>query len=156
MNVGVFSSFAPFESTASDTVAGRLVGQLQKAGHETEHIRLPFSTRDAAATTAAIVAVRLLTLIRLEVVIALDFPAYCVRHPRKVVWMPLKQGPAPGAEVDPVMRNAEAAFLPEAAKLRAGSRGTVLALGRLGLSASLLREPNTEAEWEDAISELLG
>ena len=68
--------------------ASLLAGHLLRKGHEIEGVALPV-TRDSRADASAW---RLLNLARsnlrpIDLVIATAFPAYCVRHPRKVAWI---------------------------------------------------------------------
>ena len=62
-----------------------LVTVLEEAGHEAELVRLPVVWSQSHLLQSAF-AWRLLT-IEADLVIAMNFPSYFVRHPRKVVWL---------------------------------------------------------------------
>jgi hypothetical protein len=73
--------------TAPDLVADHLVERLRDQGHEVEQLRLPFSDRDWHTIPAQMVAMRNFDIESVERLIALDFPAYLLRHAHKAVWL---------------------------------------------------------------------
>jgi glycosyltransferase involved in cell wall biosynthesis len=81
----------PFMSGGAETHANGLVRALRAAGHEAELATIPF--RWAPPELVHQMAMwRSLDLrdangIDVDVVIAMKFPAYLIRHPRKIVWL---------------------------------------------------------------------
>lgn len=70
-----------------DRPADQLVRQLRVHGHDVEHVRLPFSLRDWHTIPAQMVAARNFQIDGADRLIALEFPAYLLRHEDKVVWL---------------------------------------------------------------------
>ena len=78
----------PFDGEPEPRAAARLADRLRQEGHEIECVSLPVTKDQRANATAW----RLLNLARsnlrpVDLVIATAFPAYGVRHPRKVAWI---------------------------------------------------------------------
>lgn len=128
--------FAP-DTMARDTRA--LADQLRQRGHEVEAVSLPPSPASAGIRADA-AAWRLLDLGRsnlkpIDLLIATGFPAYCVRHPRKVAWM------SPEADVDAVPA--------DLSELRARMLAECCRVVASGARAH-------EAQWDAVIEQLLG
>jgi glycosyltransferase involved in cell wall biosynthesis len=75
----------PFTEGGMERWATQLCAALQRAGHRAEQVRLP-AAWDRTNLFDAATAWRLLPL-GYDAVIALNFPAYYVRHPRKILWL---------------------------------------------------------------------
>jgi glycosyltransferase involved in cell wall biosynthesis len=82
----------PFMSGGAETHAGGLVGALRAAGHEAEIATIPFRWAPPAELVHQMAMWRSLDIaeangIDVDLVVAMKFPAYLVRHPRKIVWL---------------------------------------------------------------------
>jgi hypothetical protein len=155
MNVAVVSTHVPFERSVADDVRVDLARQLVARRHSVEVVQIPLLARDAGSLLDAVVAVRFLHIRLIDVVIALDFPAYCVRHPRTVVWAVS----APGAATGPgeaLLANAAATFLRDARGVTAADRDVADRLRSASITADLLPLPRHEREWSHTIERLLG
>ncbi len=75
----------PFMRGGAEQAMEGLVDALGRAGHRAELVRLP-TAWDAGRIFDAALAWRLLP-VDADLVIATNFPAYFIRHPRKVVWL---------------------------------------------------------------------
>ena len=75
----------PFMRGGAEQAMEGLVDALQRAGHRAELVRLP-TAWDAGRIFDAALAWRLLP-VDADLVVATNFPAYFIRHPRKVVWL---------------------------------------------------------------------
>lgn len=178
MKILVASPVTRSDETEADRVADLLVDQLRAHGHEVEHVRLPFSDRDWQTIPAQMVAMRNFDVDDAERVIALDFPAYLLRHEHKVVWLselflsgydmfdgetsriPTTQA---GAQYRDLRSAADSESLGEARTRFSVSTAVRDRLReRHGISSTLLSPPamNSEsgaraASWEDTIVRLL-
>jgi glycosyltransferase involved in cell wall biosynthesis len=90
MRIAVVNSHVPFVHGGAEYLAGGLVSTLEGYGHEVELIRIPFQGH-ANALLDDILVSRLLdfkacALGDVDLLIALKFPAYLVRHPNKIIW----------------------------------------------------------------------
>jgi glycosyltransferase involved in cell wall biosynthesis len=85
MDVLVCAAQVPFMPGAVELAAEDLVRAFEACGHRAELVRLP-TVCDPDAVFDAAFAWRLVPA-HADLVVALDFPAYYIRHPRKVVWL---------------------------------------------------------------------
>jgi glycosyltransferase involved in cell wall biosynthesis len=85
MDIGVCLAQVPFTEGGMERWATQLCAAFSRAGHRAEQVRLPAAWHREAVFDAA-AAWRLLP-IGYDVVVCLNFPAYYVRHPRKVLWL---------------------------------------------------------------------
>lgn len=85
MDVVVCGAQAPFVRGGAELELENLVSALRVAGHRVDAVRLPVAW-DKGRLFDAPLAWRLVP-IDADLVIALNFPSYYVRHPRKVVWL---------------------------------------------------------------------
>jgi glycosyltransferase involved in cell wall biosynthesis len=92
VRIAVCRPQVPFARGGAEIFADELVAQLRRRGHETELVTVPFKwyPRERVLTQAFLW--RLLDVEEAEgrsidLVVATKFPSYCVRHPRKVVWL---------------------------------------------------------------------
>lgn len=139
MRIVIAEPRAPFALDIAARDAGVLADQLRQRGHEVEAVALPPSPASAGIRADA-AAWRLLDLGRsnlkpIDLLIATGFPAYCVRHPRKVVWM----SPAADTEAVPAgLSELRARMLAECTRVvSSGARAH-------------------DAQWDAVIEQLLG
>jgi glycosyltransferase involved in cell wall biosynthesis len=85
VDIGVCLAQVPFTEGGMERWATQLCAALERAGHRAEQVRLP-AAWDRTNLFDAATAWRLLPL-GYDAVIALNFPAYYVRHPRKILWL---------------------------------------------------------------------
>jgi len=88
----VCSAQVPFASGGAERHAAGLVRELRSAGHEAELVQLPFKWYPREQILLSATAWRLVDLSeadgrRIDLVIPMKFPSYCVRHENKVVWL---------------------------------------------------------------------
>lgn len=87
MKVLVVNNMAPFIWGGAEELANHLQRNLIVAGHEAEVLRIPFQWEPAERIPSQILLVRAFELWNVDRVIALKFPAYLIRHPRKTLWL---------------------------------------------------------------------
>ncbi len=87
MKVALVNTFSPHIRGGAEIAVDDLQEQLRLAGHNVQLIRLPFPTSFDVPLLNTIIASRLLCLSQYEKVIAFKFPAYCVRHTNKTIWL---------------------------------------------------------------------
>ena len=85
MRVCVCGAQSLFMTGGAEQNLDNLVAALEDAGHDADLVRLPVVWSQSHLLRSAF-AWRLLT-IDADVVVAMNFPSYFVRHPRKVVWL---------------------------------------------------------------------
>ena len=82
----------PFVRGGAELHADALVAQLRTRGYDVEKVLLPFRGQNKRELLAQAAAWRLLDLTAshdrpIDLVIAMRFPSYFARHPRKVAWV---------------------------------------------------------------------
>lgn len=82
----------PFMSGGAETHANGLVRALRAEGHEAEMATIPFRWAPPSELVHQMAMWRSLDIaeangIDVDAVVAMKFPAYLVRHPRKIVWL---------------------------------------------------------------------
>jgi glycosyltransferase involved in cell wall biosynthesis len=92
MRIAVCRPQVPFVRGGAELMADELVAQLRARGHEAEIVSVPFKWYPGTRVLDQAFLWRLLDLAEadgrpIDRVIATKFPAYCVRHPNKVVWV---------------------------------------------------------------------
>lgn len=87
MRVLVVNNMAPFVSGGAEELANHLERNILAAGHEAEVIRIPFQWEPAVQIPTQMLLARTIELRNVDHVIALKFPAYLVRHPKKTLWL---------------------------------------------------------------------
>lgn len=87
MKVLIVNSMAPFIRDGVDELASHLQRNLSAVGHEAEVMRIPFQEEPASRIPSQMLMVRAFELSNVDRVIALNFPAYLIRHPRKTLWL---------------------------------------------------------------------
>src|SRR5574341_1601261 len=90
--IAICTAQVPFTSGGAERHAQGLRDALQRHGYEAEIVAMPFRCHPPVEAVKNMLAWRLLDLTEAEsgpidLVVALRFPAYLVRHPRKVVWL---------------------------------------------------------------------
>ncbi|MFC1854029.1 glycosyltransferase family 4 protein [candidate division CSSED10-310 bacterium] len=92
MNICVCTVQVPFVKGGAEIMAENLMTALVAHGHKAERINIPFKWYPKEQILRDCLVWRLLDITesyfeKIDLVIALKFPAYLVRHPRKIVWM---------------------------------------------------------------------
>ena len=92
MRVAVCAPQVPFVRGGAELMADDLVGALRTRGHEAELVTIPFKWYPGTRVLDQAFLWRLVDLTEsdgraIDRVIATKFPAYCVRHSNKVVWV---------------------------------------------------------------------
>jgi glycosyltransferase involved in cell wall biosynthesis len=92
MRIAVCRPQVPFARGGAEIFADDLVSELQSRGHEADLVTVPFKWYPGERVLTQAFLWRLLDLEEAEgrpidLVVATKFPSYCVRHPRKVVWL---------------------------------------------------------------------
>lgn len=92
MRIAVVNTQIPFSTGGAEFHATNLIAQLRDRGHDVELITLPFSWYPATKLRDCALAARRLDISEyngkpIDIAICLRFPAYLVRHPRKVLWI---------------------------------------------------------------------
>jgi glycosyltransferase involved in cell wall biosynthesis len=161
LKIAVVTNQVPFMPGGAERLAEWLDERLRAAGHQSQVIRIPFSWRAPQRIIESMLAVRLIEMREVERVIALEFPAYYVRHDDKALWL-LRQfrqayelrgteydalGPTPEAEaVVRAVRVADTRLLSDAQRIFASSEIVKERLGRsTGLEAEVLYPPLGDA-----------
>ncbi len=92
MRIVVATAQVPFVSGGAEVHAESLLKALQLAGHSAEMVAIPFKWYPSDKILDAMLASRLLDVTesngkKIDLVIALKFPAYLIAHPHKVLWL---------------------------------------------------------------------
>ena len=92
MRIAVCHPQTPFVRGGAEIHAEALVGALRGAGHDAELVQVPFRWYPADELVHQMGIWRSIDVtesnsIPIDMVIALKFPAYLVKHPNKVVWL---------------------------------------------------------------------
>jgi len=87
MKVLIVNNMAPFVWGGAEELAAHLQKNLVIAGHEAENLRIPFQWEPAERIPSQMLMVRAFELWNVDHVIALKFPAYLIRHPKKTLWL---------------------------------------------------------------------
>ena len=87
MKILIVNNMAPFLWGGAEELAKHLQNNFSLAGHSAEILRIPFQWEPAARIPSQMLMVRAFELDNVDHVIALKFPAYLIRHPRKTLWL---------------------------------------------------------------------
>ena len=87
MRIALLNTFSPFIRGGAEILVDDLLEQLQLHGREVLLYRMPFPQSYEAPLVATIEAARMLCFDEFDRVIAFKFPAYCIRHHAKVIWL---------------------------------------------------------------------
>lgn len=90
--IAVCTAQIPFEYGGAEIHADSLVRELRKRGYPVELVRVPFRWYPKEEILKGYLAWRLLDLCEsegkpIDLVIALKYPSFAIRHPNKVVWL---------------------------------------------------------------------
>ncbi|MGA2599362.1 MAG: glycosyltransferase [Bryobacteraceae bacterium] len=148
MNIAVVDTCVPFVRGGGEHFGEALREQLAARGHNALPVRIPFRSEPAEQVLDHLLACRLLTLPRIERVIALRFPAYCVPHPNKVVWLlnPFQLLYA-DEDIRQVVVNADNLCLSQARRVFTNSQAAAERLGKFkGIAPEVLHAPLARSE----------
>jgi glycosyltransferase involved in cell wall biosynthesis len=87
MKVLIVNNMAPFVWGGAEELAVNLQRNLVINGHDAEVMRIPFQWEPATRIPSQMLMVRALELSNVDHVIALKFPAFYIRHPKKTLWL---------------------------------------------------------------------
>jgi glycosyltransferase involved in cell wall biosynthesis len=92
MRIAVCRPQVPFDRGGAEIFADALVEQLRAREHEADVVTVPFKWYPGERVLTQALLWRLADLSEadgrpIDLVVATKFPSYCVRHPRKVVWL---------------------------------------------------------------------
>lgn len=134
MRIAIASVQVPFIRGGAEVLADNLKTQLKSAGHETDLVTIPFKWYPEQALLDSILIARLVDLSevngqKIDLVIALKFPAYYIEHNNKVLWLCHQHRQAyelwgsqygdldkmrQGMEIKKIINNCDNRFIPEA------------------------------------------
>jgi glycosyltransferase involved in cell wall biosynthesis len=168
VRIAVCAPQIPFVHGGAEILAETLVDELRERGHATELVSIPFKWYPGMKVLTHALLWRLADLEEangepIDRVIATKFPAYVVRHPKKVVWLvhqfrqayeydgtELGQfGPDPrGRAAVRAIQKLDRTVLGEARRVFATSRNVAERLQRtVGLEAELLPHPPQQLDY---------
>lgn len=92
MRIAVCRPQVPFARGGAEIFADSLAAELRARGHEADVVTVPFKWYPGERVLTQAFLWRLVDLEEadgrpIDLVVATKFPSYCVRHPRKVVWL---------------------------------------------------------------------
>lgn len=87
MKVALLNTMTPYVRGGAEILVDDLAAQLRLHGHDADIFRLPFPASIEGSLVHNIAASRMLRFDKYERVLAFKFPAYCVPHPAKVLWV---------------------------------------------------------------------
>jgi glycosyltransferase involved in cell wall biosynthesis len=87
MKVLIVNNMAPFVWGGAEELAANLQRNLIINGHDAEILRIPFQWEPATRIPSQMLMVRAFELWNVDHVIALKFPAFYIRHPKKTLWL---------------------------------------------------------------------
>ncbi|OQY13952.1 MAG: glycosyltransferase [Desulfobacteraceae bacterium 4572_187] len=92
MKIAIATVQVPFITGGAEIHAKLLHSELVKRGHETEIVSIPFKWYPSETLLNCMVMGRMMDLTevngeKIDMVIAMKFPAYYVKHPNKVLWL---------------------------------------------------------------------
>ena len=92
MKVIIVNTQAPFIYGGAEILAKNLKNAFLASGHEVEQVNIPFRWYPPEKIPEHILACRFLDITeacgeKIDLVIALKFPTYFIKHPNKVIWL---------------------------------------------------------------------
>ncbi len=87
MRIALINTFTPYIRGGAEIVVEDLTDQLRQYGHEVINIRIPFPSSYEDQLVTTVESARMLCFDEYDRVIAFKFPAYCVKHNKKVIWL---------------------------------------------------------------------
>lgn len=161
MRIAVLNNWVPFLRGGAEHLAEALTRKLQEYGHEAVLVRVPFRWTPPDRIPHQILACRCVRLKNIDRAIALKFPAYCVPHENKFLWLlhqfrqaydlwgtPLQDLPnsAEGVQVRKTITHSDNIFLRECRKIYTNSHITGDRLRRYnGIASEVLFPPLLES-----------
>jgi glycosyltransferase involved in cell wall biosynthesis len=167
MRIAIATAQIPFVTGGAELLAGSLREAIVAHGHEADVVALPFKWYPADEIPRQVLMARLVDLSEangrpIDRVIALKFPAYCLRHPHKILWLLHQHRPAyeqwgtadcdlirfpEGREVRDFIHAADRRFIAEARAVHGISREVVARLeGFANVDPAPLYPPPERAE----------
>lgn len=92
MRIAIATVQVPFNTGGAEILVSDLKSELIKRGHQAEIISIPFKEYPSEALVNAMIMGRMMDLTesageKIDLVIAMKFPAYYLKHPNKVIWL---------------------------------------------------------------------
>lgn len=87
MKIAIVNNYVPFIYGGAEFLADSLNAKLKEYGHSSIIVKLPFKWNPPEKVLESVLASRLMYLANVDLVIPLKFPAYCISHPNKVLWL---------------------------------------------------------------------
>ena len=87
MKIAIVTAKVPFLYGGAEFLADSLCSKLSEYGHQSQVISYPFAWVPKEAILDSIMATKLSVIDNTDLVIALKFPAYYVKHPKKKLWL---------------------------------------------------------------------
>lgn len=92
MKIAIATVQVPFITGGAEIHTNLLLDELRKRGHEAEIVSIPFKWYPSEALLNCMIMGRMIDLTevngeRIDMVIAMKFPAYYIKHPNKVLWL---------------------------------------------------------------------
>jgi len=87
MKVALVNMMVPYVRGGAEIIAEDLEEQLHVFGHDARLFRIPMPPGCDLKMLDTVLTARMLNFDEYDRVIAFKFPAYCVRHPAKVIWL---------------------------------------------------------------------
>lgn len=87
MRIALVNTISPFIRGGAEILVDDLKDQLERRGHQVILFRLPFPNAYQTDLPKLMLAAKLLDFTVYDRVIAFKFPAYCVCHSHKTLWM---------------------------------------------------------------------
>ncbi|MBF0474783.1 MAG: glycosyltransferase family 4 protein [Deltaproteobacteria bacterium] len=92
MKIAIATVQVPFFTGGAEILVNLLKTQLQQRGHQAEIVSIPFKWYPTETLLNCMIMGRMMDLTevngeKIDVVVAVKFPAYYVKHPHKVIWL---------------------------------------------------------------------
>ncbi len=92
MKIAIATVQVPFITGGAEILTNLLQHELVKQGHEAEIVSVPFKWYPSETLLNCMIMGRMMDLTevngeKIDLVIAMKFPAYYVKHPNKVLWL---------------------------------------------------------------------
>lgn len=92
MKIAIATVQVPFITGGAEVLTSQLKTELLARGHQAEIVSIPFKWYPSSTIINSMIMGRMIDLTevngeRIDIVIAMKFPAYYVKHPNKVIWL---------------------------------------------------------------------
>jgi hypothetical protein len=157
MKIAVVSGAVPFAHGGARAAAATLAVQATRLGHAAISMQLPFSLASDEALLDGVVAASMLRVEVADRVVALNFPAYFVRHAAKVAWLLEAADYAGRGAVAQAIANIDLRAL-RGVRLFAASAPVAERLSSLGDLIPVMLPvpaPDDDAAWAAVVAELV-